>query len=270
MVRYLKTAFWIAPIVPGLGRVPFNALACAGLAILGFGHPGFWLLGLAMEGAYLYAVISSRRFQQLVDAGEVTIQSGTLMEQRSALIDKLSIERRDRLQLLEGRCAQILQIHHELQSEEFVIESNREALGKLCWLYLKLLIAQQNLAAIDSRANEAELVGKIDAAIKSLGSEKISSSLRESKQATLRILEERLANLERRAESLEEMESDLARIEAQIDLAIENAGSRGSAGTISADIALASHLLDDSLYGDAGGSIAAIERTYAAALSGRR
>jgi len=42
--RYFKAAFWAAPEVAGLGRVPVNVLTLAGFGILGFGHAGFWLL----------------------------------------------------------------------------------------------------------------------------------------------------------------------------------------------------------------------------------
>ena len=64
MFRYLKAAFWAAPQFAGLGRLPLNVLALSGFGILGFGHAGFWLLGLALEGTYLYALVSSARFRQ--------------------------------------------------------------------------------------------------------------------------------------------------------------------------------------------------------------
>jgi len=95
-----------------------------------------------------------------------------------------------------------------------------------------------------------------------VGVGRISRSLRESKEATLRILEQRLANLERREQTLAEIDSDLTRIEAQVDLALENAGMRGKSEAISANIDLVSQLLDDSIYGDAGESVAALDRTY--------
>ncbi len=38
MIEYLKQAFWAGPSLPGLGRLPVNALAVLGFGILGFGH----------------------------------------------------------------------------------------------------------------------------------------------------------------------------------------------------------------------------------------
>jgi hypothetical protein len=73
----------------------------------------------------------------------------------------------------------------------------------------------------------------------------MSDTLRDSKKATLAILNQRLRNLQRRNESLAEIDSDLTRIEQQIDLAVEDASLKGRPAAISANIDLVSHLLDD-------------------------
>jgi hypothetical protein len=64
--RYLKAAFFVRVGVPALGRVPINALAAGGFLILGFGHPGFWLLGLAAEAAIVPSLAFNKRFQKIV------------------------------------------------------------------------------------------------------------------------------------------------------------------------------------------------------------
>lgn len=68
MFRYLSAAFFVRPHIPGLGRMPVNVLAVASLGILGFGNPGFWLLGLGLEAAFLTALATHPRFQRLVRA----------------------------------------------------------------------------------------------------------------------------------------------------------------------------------------------------------
>jgi len=50
-------------------------------------------------------------------------------------------------------------------------------------------------------------------------------------------------------------------------LALENAGMRGKPETISTNIDLVSQLLDDSIYGDSGASIAALDKTFTAPVS---
>ena len=50
---FVKAAFGLRSHVPLLGSLPLNKLALVGFGILGLGHPGFWLLGLAFEAAYV-------------------------------------------------------------------------------------------------------------------------------------------------------------------------------------------------------------------------
>ncbi|MGC3990920.1 MAG: hypothetical protein QM796_14835 [Chthoniobacteraceae bacterium] len=262
MWHYLKAAFWARPEIPGLGRVPANLLAVIGLGLLGFGHQGFWLAGLAAETAYLYALTTNDRFRKLVDADALQIEDLSAEQQRQQLIRTLLPARRERLEALQQKCARILELHRDAQSDAFIVEGDTEALQKIEWLHLKLLVAQQNIASLEVPSARENLKGKIEALKKDLCADKISASLRESKEATLKILQQRLANLDRRDQTLEEIESDLTRIEAQVDLALENTGMRGKTETISANIDLVSHLLDDSIYGDSGASIAALDQTY--------
>ncbi len=262
MFRYLKAAFWAAPEVAGLGRLPANAIMLLGMGILGFGHAGFWLLGLGLETAYLYGLTASRRFRRLVDAQEMHQTEESAAVQRQALVAKLAAPAAARVANLEGKCARISQLDRESQTEDFIADGNREALGKLAWLYLKLLVARANLESADRARDEAELDRKIAALRGEIGSGRFSASLLESKQATLRLLEQRRANLDRREQTIEEIDSDLTRIETQIDLALDNAGMRGKNEAVSANIDLVSQLLDDSVYGDSGASIAQLDRTY--------
>jgi hypothetical protein len=67
--------------------------------------------------------------------------------------------------------------------------------------------------------------------------------LRGSKEATLRLLRERLDNVQHRQTYLAEIDADLARIETQFDVALEEASLRGRPAAISANVELTSHLL---------------------------
>lgn len=261
MGRYLRAAFWAAPTVPGLGRVPLNALAFFGLLILGFGHPGFWLLALALETAWLFALSNNDRFRKLVDAEAAQIETGVQANERASLAARLADGARARHAQLRERCERIGQLEREAQVDDFLIESNREAIEKLTALHLNLLIAQQTLHSLDSERAEQEIQLKLETIKGELSDPSLSGSLRESKEATRRILQQRLANLARREETLDEIDSDLTRIEAQIDLALDNAGLRGKREAISANIKLASQLLDDS----SGFSFEELQRGYSSA-----
>jgi hypothetical protein len=261
LFRHLKAAFFAAPYLSGIGRLPVNLIALVGLAILGFGHPGFWLLALGAETAYLYALASSPRFQSFNDAESLQETQTAVESRRHAITGKLAPEALLRMAKLDEKCARILQLCADSQADDFTVDSDQEALKKLSSLYLKLLLAAQNLTDHDQEAVENQIAAQIASVNKDLLDSKLSPALHESKTATLRILAQRLANFERRDLALEEIASDLLRIEVQIDLALENTGIRGTSESF--NIGLVSQLLaDNALYGASGASIAEFERTF--------
>ena len=68
--------------------------------------------------------------------------------------------------------------------------------------------------------------------------------------------------MHKKQQTLEEIESDLTRIDNQVDLILENATVQGKPQTISADIELASDLLGGTVFGDDESAINALEHTY--------
>ncbi len=263
MWNYLQSAFWARPHIPLLGRIPLNALVFLGFILLGFGHPGFWLAGAALEASYLYALTTHDRFRRLVDSEASSIETESTEKQRESLVRSLIPPRRERLSAIDTKCARVLTLQQESGTSDILQEGNRGALQRLNWIYLKLLLAEQNLTSLDSTTSRADLQTRIEGLEAELAEPDASRTLTESREATLKILRQRLANLDRRQDSLEEIASDLTRIEAQIDLAAEHAGMRGETTAISTNISLASQLLDDtSLYGDNNSQIAALEQSY--------
>jgi hypothetical protein len=245
MFRYLNQAFWARPQVWGLGRVPWNALLVAGAVLLGFGEHAVWLGGAALETAYLYALATNPRFQNWVDAVDVErIESEGDMS-RQQIVSTLDGSQRQRVASLDERTRQIEKLYRESQHEDYLYDSNRDALRKLTALYVRLLVAQRNLRMLNVSSREAELRNQIKTIEGELAKGSMSETLRDSKRATLAILNQRLRNLGRREESLAEIDSDLTRIEQQVDLAAEDASLKGRPAAISANIDLVSHLLDD-------------------------
>jgi hypothetical protein len=260
--RYLKAAFLVGADVPALGRVPVNVLASAGFLILGFGHPGFWLLGLAAEAALLPTLAFNKRFQNYVDAAERQLTTGDSQVKRTALVQTLPPEDRKRIEALDRRCAKVLDVYRNAQAEEFLIETNREALDNLKWVYTKLLIARFHLLTAGTEDTAESLQRKILSLEKDLQDSQETPALRQSKTATLDILRRRLANIERREQSLEEVESDLTRVESQVDLVLDNAAMQGKPQTISTDLQLASDLVGGGLFGEAETAVADLDRDY--------
>jgi hypothetical protein len=260
--RYLKAAFLVGADVPALGRVPVNVLAGTAFLILGFGHPGFWLLGLAAEAAVLPTLAFNKRFQNYVDAVERQLSSGDSQVKRTALIQTLPPEDRKRIAELDRRCAKVLDVYRNAQAEDFLIETNRDALDNLRWVYIKLLIARFHLLTAGTDDTGQSLQRKIVSLEKDLQDSQETPALRQSKAATVDILKRRLANIERREQSLEEVESDLTRVESQVDLILDNAAMQGKPQTISTDLQLASDLVAGGLFGEAETAVADLDRDY--------
>ncbi len=262
MLKYLKAAFLVRPDIPGLGKVPVNVITLICLGILGCGNAGFWLLGCGLELVFLYLLAFNPRFQHVVDALETVQQSSDAEVRRQQLIGQLPLPARQQYARVQDQCRRILDIYRSNQADDFVIDNNRDALAKLSWIYLKLLIARQNLTAANQDTSARELTGEIEALKQELAQANLTAALRESKSATLAILQKRLENLGRREQSLQEVGSDLTRIEAQLDLARENAALHNRNDAITGNIELASRLLDGDMFGASEATIADLDQTF--------
>lgn len=262
MLRYLKAAFLVGADVPGLGRLPVNALLTGAFVILGFGHPAFWLLGLAAEASILPILAFNKRFQNYVDASEQADSDGDAQAKRKALIASMPADYRKRLGDLESKCEKVLAVYRSSQAEGFVIDTNRDALENLNWVYLKLLIARFHLLTTGTEDTPETLADKIEALQRGLNNSGDNPALRQSKTATLDILRRRQASMQRREQSLEEVESDLTRVESQVDLLLDNAAMQGKPQTISSDLELASDLVSGGIFGDAESAVADLDRDY--------
>jgi len=265
--RYLKAAFLVGVDVPALGRVPVNILAAAGFAILGFGHPGFWFLGLAAEAAIVPTLAFNKRFQNVVDAQDRQLSTDNSDAKRASLIQLLPADYKKRLSDLQRKCGKVLEVYRNAQAEDFLIETNQHALENLSWVYLKLLIARYHLLTAGTEDTPDSLLKKIATLEKELRDPDETPALRQSKSATLDILKRRVANIQRREQSLEEVESDLTRVESQVDLILDNAAMQGKPQTISSDIELASDLVSGGMFGDAESTVADLDRDYGKAQS---
>lgn len=260
MWRYIKAAFLVGVDVPGLGRIPVNALGTAVVTILGFVEPSIWLAGLGIEVAVVTSLAFNPRFQKVIDA-----QTGSrLLEdnraKRKTLIAALPEELRSRLRTLEGTSARILSIYQTLGVEPELLAGTQSSLDKLQWIYLKLLIARNHLTYELGAESEASLQARIQKIQQSVPSQpSLSSALQRSQEATLAILQRRLENLQNRDRILRENDSDLARIEAQVELMRENAAIEGKPASVETEIELASDLASPDLYGSQSSLVRELE-----------
>lgn len=263
MFKYLSAAFVASPILPGLGKVPVNLLMIVVLVALGFWHPGFWLACAGLEVLYLCLLTSNARFRRLVDSvKKAPRQEIDIEAKRRQLTMELPGVDRQQLFSLEDKCVRIMRILRANHADDLVIEDHRQALPKLTWIYLKLLIARHNFFLANKEATSDGLQHEIARLEKEIAEPAITPTLKESKTATLAILKQRVENLDRRETALEEIESDMKRIEAQIDLTLENVRMCQYSGAAGMNISLASHLLDGGYFGAAEAAVADLDHAF--------
>lgn len=240
-MRYLWHAFLARPDIPLL-RLPWNAIGVLAAAVAGFWDPSIWGVATAGELIYLFTLASNPGFQQSIDFERVSARHGDTDDARAALRSQVGGAARRRYEKLEEKRVRLEELNAANKSDDLLYDSNREALQKLTWLFLNLLVAQRNLI-VAPQSDERELQKQISLAEREVAAATQSESLRASKEATLRLLRERLDNVQHRQTYLAEIEADLARIETQFDVALEEAALRGRPAAISSNVELTSHLL---------------------------
>lgn len=249
-MRYLWHAFFARPDIPLL-RLPWNMLGVIAAGVAGFWDPSIWGVATAGELIYLFTLASNPGFQQSIDNRRVEELRGDTDDSRHSLLSRVGGAARQRYRKIEEKRVRLEQLYRDHMSEDLFFDSNRDALQKLTWLFLNLLVAQRNLI-IAPQSDERDLTKQIAAAERELAAATQSESLRASKEATVRLLRERLDNVQHRQTYLAEIDADLARIETQFDVALEEASLRGRPAAISANVELTSHLLanlDTDMYG---------------------
>jgi hypothetical protein len=239
-MRYLWHAFFARPDIPLL-RLPWNALAVVAAGVAGFWDPSIWGVATAGELIYLFTLASNPGFQHYINAEKAVALRGDTEESRKQLLAKVGGAARQRYAKLEQKRRRLETLYREAGNDDLFADSNTDAMQKLTWLYLNLLVAQRNLIVAPA-ADAGELEAQIATCERELAAAP-SEAARASKQATIRLLRERLGNIQHKDTARAEIDADLARIETQLDFALEEATLRGRPAAISANVELTSRLL---------------------------
>jgi hypothetical protein len=247
---YVRAAFHARPVVRGLGGVPWNKVALVVAGILGFGNPGFWLLGLGGEMAYLYAMASNPRFQNLVRGERLAAVKEETGERLERTLAMLSAAARERFGHLRGQCFEVQRTSRAVQggASSVLDESRLSSLDQLLWLFLRLLVSLETLDRQMAEANPKALQSEIAALEKELAAMgEASERLKKSKESLLDLKKKRIDNLQRAGEARLLLTSELQRIEQQVELLREEAAISRSPEALSSKIdAVAGGLTDTS------------------------
>lgn len=222
--QYLTRAFNARPF--GM-VVPPNWIGLAAMGMLGLVNPGFWVLGAGLEIGYLLTLVTNQRFQRSV-AAEASLGARSGWDERigKALATLDAGERRRYEQLVE-RCRSIIDLQTGTAAEApHGLDAQQEGLGRLTWMYLRLLAARHTIEEVLQGADSDQartLAREMNALERRISTDSLSAELRRSLEGQLEILKQRLA---RRAEAdaqLTYIDAELTRIEHQVELIREQA-----------------------------------------------
>ena len=222
---YVRAAFNARPA--GM-FVPPNWIGIGMFGFLGVLNPGFWIIGLGLEFAYLGRLSTDPRFQRLVE-GERLLGERRLWQERLVdMMRRLPQEDQQRYRALEQRCGSIIEEQMRGVSLAPGIEEQGEGLGKLVWIYLRLLLTRQSIRKIiqessgsaEDAARMEERIGNLQLQLKQPS---ISEDLRKSLTAQSEILQQRLEKKREAVEKLAFLDAELTRIQEQVELLREQA-----------------------------------------------
>ena len=236
--RYLARAFSARPF--GM-VVPPNWIGLAAVGMLGFVNPGFWVLGAGVELGYLLVLSSNARFRRTVTA-EASLGARSCWDARIAgTLSRLDAAQRRRYEALVDRCRSILDLQIGTGGEPPPgLEAQQEGLGRLTWMYLRLLAARHTIDhVLGAEATDArELASELARLERRVASERLADELRRSLEGQMEILRQRLARRADADAQLAYIDAELTRIEHQVELIREQAA-------LSADPELLSRRIDE-------------------------
>ena len=220
-VDYLRAAFNARPF--GM-FVPPNWIGLGAFALLGLANPGFWVLGLGLELGYLAVLATNPRFQRTVHASRLSSSDGDWQRKIGALITRLDPTDRRLYETLLTRCRAILDQQLHGGTIPHGIDSQSEGLGRLLWMYLRLLVARQAIRRVLADAERGESIsGRLKTLDAQIAQSELSDDLRRSLNSQADILRQRLAQQTEARQKLAFLDAELTRIQEQAELIREQA-----------------------------------------------
>jgi hypothetical protein len=230
---YVRAAFGAKPI--GM-LIPPNWIGLGVFGLLGILNPGFWIIGAALELGYLGALATHPRFQRLIAAERQYETQRQWQSRLDGIVTQLEAEDQRRYRLLAKRCQTILE--QQLRGAEVSpgLEAQGEGLGRLAWIYLRLLWTRRSIERIlreaggDEGARLEDRLASLQEKLKDAG---IGEDLRKSLTGQAEILQQRVAKRREARDKLAFLESELTRIEEQVELIREQAVLAADPETVS-------------------------------------
>ena len=216
--------------------VPPNWIALSAIGLLGLRNPGFWLIGAGVELAYLFSLATNRKFQEWVARRGSAGSEKAFQEKQDALIARLSDTDQARYVAFVSRCRTILDQFNQLDSSGAAAQVQAEGLGKLTWVYLRLLLARRAMLRVlkdPSTSETEELQVRLDRVKARLDEKTMDEDLRKSLGSQAEILAQRVNQRSEGRDKLEFLEAEILRIQEQVELLREQSALGADADGLS-------------------------------------
>jgi hypothetical protein len=219
---YVTAAFNARPM--GMFVAP-NWVGLAAFGLLGIANPGFWVLGAGLELGYLLTLSTNSRFQRAIAARPLSESRKEWNERIARLLTRLSEDERERYTALAHRCASIIDLQtHGAAEASHGIEAQADSLGRLSWMFLRLLVARNTILTVLADGEDDELLERRRRALeRQANDEATPADLRRSVSGQMDILAQRIGQRQEAERKLAYIDAELARIEEQVELIREQA-----------------------------------------------
>ncbi len=218
---YVKAAFNARVPVKGLGRVPVNWVALVGLGVATavVGWPVL-LVGGGVELGLLMGLAHNQRFRKVVEGEALLAAERDWLREQAQRIERLGPDARQRYGRLRGRCSELTA---QATPNDPGAAVRAASVSRLQSIFLNLLVSGGALAERlrQSSYDKVQLeLAAHERRLNDLGPD-APEALRRSVEGTIEILRRRRTNLEEAREKLRYIEAELARIEQQVELILE-------------------------------------------------
>ena len=221
-LEYVAAAFNARPM--GMFVAP-NWIGLAAFGLLGVANPGFWVLGAGLELGYLLTLATNQRFQRTVSSKPLSAARSEWNARIEKALHTLDPADRKTYEDLAARCRSILDLQlHSSADPPVGLETQAESLGRLSWMFLRLLLARRTIASVlGGTHHDADLERRITALERQQQQSELTEELARSIAGQLEILRQRQRQRTDGDRKLAYLEAELERIQQQVELIREQA-----------------------------------------------
>jgi hypothetical protein len=201
-----------------------NWIGLGAFGLLGVLNPGFWVLGAGLELGYLLLLSTHPRFQRIVAAQPLAASTAEWNQRIQKLLGRLEPGDRRLYDTLAERCRSIIDL--QLQSGTDAppgLETQADGLGRLSWMFLRLLVARRTIRQVLGGGDSADLQKRRTALQRQREGENLTEELRRSLSGQIEILDQRLQQRVDAERKLTFLEAEVERIAQQVELIREQA-----------------------------------------------